>query len=78
MEREHPSWFGDVVTSDPDDPDVPATRGDVHRVLETLAGSNTGVGLQQVGTAIQALNKRLGWVWWFSLGALLATVGHRL
>lgn len=78
MEREHPSWFSDVVTSDPDDLDVPATKGDVHRVLETLAGSNTGVGLQQVGAAIQALNKRLGWVWWFSLGALLATVGHRL
>ncbi|KVN10615.1 hypothetical protein WT09_24245 [Burkholderia stagnalis] len=40
--------------------------------------SDTGLGLQQVGAAIQALNKRLGWVWWFSLGALLATVGHRL
>ncbi|MGS1033490.1 hypothetical protein [Burkholderia glumae] len=78
MEREHPSWFGDVVTSDLDDLDVPATRGDMHRVLEALAGSNTNVGLQQVGAAIQTLNRRLGWVWWFSLGALLATVGHRL
>lgn len=78
MEREHPSWFGDVTPNDPDDLDLPATRADVHRVLETLAGSDTGLGLQQVGAAIQALNKRLGWVWWFSLGALLTTVGHRL
>lgn len=77
MEREHPSWFSNVLPSDPDDMDLPATRADVHRVLETLAGSNTGLGLQQVGAAIQALNKRLGWVWWFSLGAFLATVGHR-
>ncbi|WP_050781519.1 hypothetical protein [Burkholderia lata] len=78
MEHEHPSWFSNVVACDPDDLDLPATRADMHRVLETLTGSNTGLGLQQVSASIQALNKRLGWVWWFSLGALLATASHWL
>jgi hypothetical protein len=78
MEREHPSWFNEVAPSDPDNLDVPATRGDVQRVLETLSGSDTGTRLQQLALAIQALNKRLGWVWWFSLGALVANIGHRI
>ncbi|HDR9217352.1 TPA: hypothetical protein QDB35_000021 [Burkholderia vietnamiensis] len=78
MEKEHPSWFADVAPADPDNLDVPATRGDVQRVLETLSGSDTTTGLQQVALAIQTLNKRLGWVWWFSLGALVASVAHRL
>ena len=78
MEQEHPSWFDDVAPSAPDDLDVPATRADIQRVLETLSGSNTGTGLQQLAIAIQALNQRLGWVWWFSLGALVASISHRI
>lgn len=78
MEREYPTWFADITLGDPDALDLPATREDVQRVLDNLTGDAQTTGYQSVTQAIQVVHKRLGWVWWFSLGALLMALGHHL
>lgn len=78
MEREHPDWFVEITPDDSEALDVPATRGDVQRVLDSLNGDGQASAFQSVVHALQTLNKRVGWVWWFSLGALVVAVGHRL
>ena len=69
----HPDWFKEDEDIDrPEPADLPATKGDVQQLGEAIEGSQSG--LQSLGRAITAVNSRLGWVWWFSLGALVMAV----
>lgn len=73
LAKQHPEWFkedDDVPTPEPID--EPATKSDVQQLGEAIAGSHPG--FQTLGQALVAVNARLGWVWWFSLGALVTSL----
>lgn len=74
MRAKHPSWFEsddqDSTTEPDEEPDaaaVPATRGDVW----SLAGK-----IESANGQLKALMGRTGWIWWFALGALVASARH--
>lgn len=72
MAKKHPDWFiGDEdtpATSEPED--APATKGD----LNQIALSITQVTTNLVQETIQKMSKQVAWIWWFSLGAFVATI----
>lgn len=75
--KEHPDWFHDDEEYNPEPADKPATKEDLQQLADQLATPNTnGSALEQVKQSIQTLNSRIGWVWWFSLGALVASFKH--
>jgi hypothetical protein len=78
--KEHPDWFKDDDEPAPDSGDKPATTADISALAEKLnADSNAlAFAFDQVRQTVQRLNSRLGWVWWFSLGALVAIVARWL
>lgn len=77
-----PQWFKD----EEDEIDLamtPATKLDIETLAETVGGNEyllreTMTMHAQLGQALGAVNSRLGWVWWFSLGALATSLIRRL
>lgn len=78
VRTKHPTWFADeeVGQSDDDEVDVQshATKADTSALAEQI--DRPALGLEAAGKAIRALMSRMGWVWWFSLGALIASLRH--
>jgi hypothetical protein len=73
--RNHPSWFTD------DEPveqcDLPPTKADIGAVIK--AGERTREAwLEPIAAALVAMNKRITVIWWFSLGALVASAWRML
>jgi hypothetical protein len=65
--REHPDWFRDEedeAQREIDASNLPATRADIAPLTE------------QMRKSLQTLNSRTNWIWWFSLGALVASLKH--
>ncbi len=79
----HPDWFvGEEDGDDEDKADMPATKGDIAGLAESLKAQDgfmrehANLSIQS-GQQISTILARLGWVWWFSLGALVASLAHR-
>ncbi|MET3109470.1 hypothetical protein AAKU58_004327 [Oxalobacteraceae bacterium GrIS 1.18] len=75
--KAHPDWFkdSDEAGSEMEQGDGPATKGDLLLLAARLEQPTANL-VQQLGQAISKLNSRVGWVWWFSLGALVASLRH--
>ena len=77
MRMKHPTWFADEEggqSGDDDDDQSPATKADI----SSLAGhlDLQAQGTEAVVQALRSLMSRTGWIWWFSLGALVASLRH--
>jgi len=69
--RNHASWFNDEEPVE--QCDLPPTKADIGAVIE--AGERTREAwLEPIAAALVAMNKRIAVIWWFSLGALVASV----
>lgn len=79
--KAHPEWF--KYEDDAVDPTTAAaTKADVQTLVEAAAGSDYLIRenmtmIAQLKAALDGVNERLGWVWWFSLGAVASSVLHR-
>lgn len=76
LAKKHPDWFKDEEDFRPEIEagDGPATKADVHALSEMVGQSTSGPAIEQLRQTLNALNSRLGWVWWFSLGALATSI----
>lgn len=76
MAKKHPDWFKDEedVQAETEASNEPATKADVHALSEMLAQTGSGQTMEQMRQSLGTLSRRLGWVWWFSLGALVASI----
>lgn len=79
-QKKHPQWFKDEA-DEIDASNLTATKSDIETLTEAIDANEVLIreGMTMTGQIAQAIgdaNKRLGWVWWFSLGALVAT-GYR-
>lgn len=79
MRKKHPDWFADEEGGQSGDDDEvddqsPATKADI----ASLSGQmdRQAQGVESVGQALRGLMSRTGWIWWFSLGALVASLRH--
>jgi hypothetical protein len=67
----NPSWFSEAELVE--QAELPPTKADISAVIE--AGERTREAwLEPIATALVAMNKRVSVIWWFSLGALVASV----
>ena len=77
VRKKHPAWFadedGEQAMADDDD-QSPATRADISSLSGQL--NRNAQGLESITNALQALMSRTGWIWWFSLGAVVASLRH--
>lgn len=80
MLRQHPDWFRDEEDVQPalDSGDGSATRADIAAVAEQVQQSTSAKDLlmARFGETLETINGRARWIWWFSLGALLASLKH--
>lgn len=76
LAKKHPDWFKDEEDFRPEmeASDEPATKADLQALSEMLAQPSTGQAMEQLRQSLNKLNSRLGWVWWFALGALVASI----
>ena len=78
VRTKHPTWFADEEAGQSDDDEVDAqshaTKADISTIADQI--DRQAQGLEAAGQAIRALMSRIGWVWWFSLGALVASLRH--
>jgi hypothetical protein len=76
LAKKHPDWFKDEEDFRPEieASDEPATKADVQVLSEMFAQPTAGQTMEQLKQSLSALNNRLGWVWWFSLGALVVSI----
>ncbi len=65
----HPEWFKDEEYDDIEENPaaVPAKKADIDLLAQLV---------EQTRLALQALSNRTDWIWWFSLGALVANVRY--
>lgn len=67
----NPSWFNETELVE--QAELPPTKADIIAVIE--AGDQTREAwLEPIATALVTMNKRVSVIWWFSLGALVASV----
>ena len=78
VRKKHPAWFADEDAAkdeeDKVDSQAPATKADIASLSNQLDGN--AHGLDSIAKALGALMSRSGWIWWFSLGALVASLRH--
>lgn len=79
VRKEHPAWFADEEQgegSSYDDVDghTPAIKADFAAISGHM--DRQSQGLDAIGQALRGLMSRTGWIWWFSLGALVASLRH--
>ncbi len=78
MRKAHPEWFEDededAATKHP--ANLPATRADLESLSTQLGqpSSRQTQLLEQIQNELASANSRMGWIWWFSLGALAASL----
>ena len=85
----YPAWFKEEDVEDEDEGEVeidestlPATRAEIETLNERLSGIEDQIResmtisaqMSQLAVTIKA---QLRWVWWFALGALVASLWHR-
>lgn len=78
LAKKHPTWFTDEGYTAPEmiASDEPATKGDIAELAEHINQSATSQKLEQIKQLLNTVNGRIGWVWWFSLGAIVASIRH--
>jgi hypothetical protein len=79
VRKKHPAWFadedqGEGPSYDDVDDQTPATKADLTAISGHM--DRQSKGLEAIGQAFQGLMSRTGWIWWFSLGALFASLRH--
>ncbi len=80
MRKEHPAWFADEEDGPAGDGEAeaddqsPATKADIASLSGQIVRQAQGV--EAVVQALRGLMSRTGWIWWFSLGALVASLRH--
>ena len=74
MLKKHPEWFVEDGGFTLEPSDQPATKADLQALLDRLAEPSSGQTIEQLKQSLQAINSRVGWVIWFSLGALVAGI----
>lgn len=75
MVEDHPDWFAEEEYA-PEPDDKLATKADIAQAVDALAGQHGGTSMEQLRNAIDAANRRLGWVFWIAVGALVAGLRH--
>jgi len=71
MQAKHPDWFKE--DAEPTDPaNAAATQGNLATLSEKL--DQQGQASNQMREALERLSARTGWIWWFALGALAASL----
>jgi hypothetical protein len=70
--KKHPEWFKDEDDFEQkiEPSDEPATKADLQVLSDILSQPTTTSVLNQLRQSVATVNSRVGWVWWFSLGAL--------
>lgn len=75
--NERPEWFSDEDKAEDEQPeelmDVPATKADVSDLVHAVDRLS---GLASMKQTLDTLNVRAGWIFWFSLGAAIASLRH--
>jgi len=79
LRKKHPAWFADEEQRDEPgydevDDKAPATRADLSAISGHM--DRQSQGLEALGQALRGLMRGTGWIWWFSLGALVASLRH--
>jgi hypothetical protein len=79
LRKKHPAWFADEGQRDQPgygevDDKAPATRADLSAISGHM--DRQSQGLEAIRQALGGLMRRTGWIWWLSLGALLASLRH--
>lgn len=73
MKTLNPEWF----QNENDQSNEPVTKADITHALEQMQSeSGLTVALDLLRKSVESVNSRLGWVFWFSLGALVASYKH--
>ena len=77
--KSHPDWFKDEELDSESAGSAPATKADIETLTEAVGGNEYLIRESmlmsgQIGQAAATILARLGWVWWFSLGALAASL----
>lgn len=71
MQAKHPDWFKE--DAEPTDPaNAAATRGNLATLSEKL--DQQSQASNQIREVLERLSGRTGWIWWFALGALAASL----
>lgn len=74
MAKEHPGWFSEEdYEPEADDGTEPVTKNDLNRAVETIASQHANAAAMLLQN-LSGLGKRIGWIWWFSLGAAAASI----
>lgn len=76
LAKKHSDWFKDEEDFAPEPCDEPVTKADIGALADRLTQPGSGQAIEQLKQSLQSLNSRVGWVWWFSLGALVASIKH--
>jgi hypothetical protein len=77
VRKKHPAWFADEAeveepSYDDVDGEAPATKADLAAISSLVEKQSRG--LVAISPSLRGLMIRTGWVWWFSLGALVASL----
>lgn len=79
IRKQHPRWFDDEAEGfEPSHDDIDSQEPNAKVGLVTLAAhmERQSRDLNALGKSLGGLMNRAGWIWWFSLGALLASLRH--
>jgi hypothetical protein len=79
MRRRQPAWFSDEEESeeasyDEVDDQAAATKTDLSVIASHM--DRQAQAMEAIGHAVHSLMSRAGWIFWFSLGALVASLRH--
>ena len=79
LQQKHPAWFsneedGEQASYTEVDEQAPATKADISAIAGQM--DRHSQGLDALAQALRPLMSRTGWIWWFSLGALVASLRH--
>lgn len=79
VRKKHPAWFADedaeqAMADDGAEEQSPATRADISLLSGQL--DRNAQHLDAITKGLEALMSRAGWIWWFSLGAVVASLLH--
>lgn len=79
MRKHHPAWFFDDNESEAAgqhdvDEQAPATKADLSAIASRMGQQSQA--LEAISQALKPLINRVRWIWWFSLGALVASLRH--
>ena len=80
MIAKHPAWFTDEER--PEAVSEPATRADIEEGIEWVAQAHAilpsmSLAINGLSKKVEGVSTRLGWVFWFSLGALVAVLARQ-